>query len=162
MARLDQNKRGFARHLRREQTDAEKALWKLLRSRQLENYKFRRQHVIGPFIVDFCCLNPKIAVELDGSHHVDNKAYDKTRTEFLQEKGFEVIRFWDNEVLKESEAVISRILSALTSSSSESPIARRKPGEGGGEGAMNLSQLDKVAVPSSQPSPILRTGEGVR
>src|SRR5438105_4583564 len=103
MARVDWKKREFARHLRCKQTDAEKSLWKLLRSRQLENYKFRRQRVIGPFIVDFCCLNPKLVVELDGSHHMDNKPYDKTRTEFLQEKGFEVLRFWDNQVLKETE-----------------------------------------------------------
>ncbi|OGR89528.1 MAG: hypothetical protein A2992_03760 [Elusimicrobia bacterium RIFCSPLOWO2_01_FULL_59_12] len=114
MAYAEPLRREFSRILRKEQTDAEKTTWKLLRSRQFAGFKFRRQRVIGRFIADFCCLNPKLIIELDGSHHLDRKDYDAVRTVYLGEMGFRVIRFWDNQVLNESEAVTAAILDALT------------------------------------------------
>ena len=114
MARIPFQKLDFAKQLRRDQTDTENKLWKLLRSRQLAGYKFRRQRVIGSYIVDLCCLSPKLVIELDGGQHQDNIAYDEERTSFLIDQGFKVIRFWDNEVLQHSDDVVNRILCALT------------------------------------------------
>lgn len=129
MARIHAKKLAFAKELRKNQTDAERMLWRLLRSRQLAGYKFRRQRVIGKYIVDLCCLNPKLVIELDGGQHQEAVSYDEERTRFLMGQGFEVIRFWDNEVLQYPEDVASGILSALTPS-----FARPLPpsaGEGG-------------------------------
>lgn len=99
-------------------------MWQILRSRQLDGYKFRRQRVIGPYIVDFCCLNPKLIIELDGSQHTDNADYDETRTKFLQSEGFEVLRFWDNEALQNRDGVTEAILRALTLALSHVPRER--------------------------------------
>ena len=77
---------GSARQMRKEPTEAEKALWKALRRKGIEAMRFRRQRVVGPYIVDFCCLEQRIIVEVDGSHHQDDEvqAYDSQRTEFLE------------------------------------------------------------------------------
>src|SRR5437016_3217045 len=99
----------FAKKLRRDQTDTEHKLWTLLRSRRLVGYKFRRQQPIGPYIADFCCLRPRLIVELDGSHHAEQIEYDQRRTDFLKNEGFEVIRFWDNQMLKEADSVLEAI-----------------------------------------------------
>jgi very-short-patch-repair endonuclease len=114
MAKVLAKKLDFARRLRREQTDAENTLWKLLRSKQLSDFKFRRQHVIGPFIVDFCCIQEKFIVELDGHQHLDNKIYDTKRTQFLEQKGYKVIRFWDNDMLINPISVSNALTLALS------------------------------------------------
>ena len=113
--------RNFARSLRHNQTEAEKRLWKYLRSRELEGYKFCRQHPIGPYIVDFCCLNRKVIIEIDGGQHVMRKGADQKRTIFLEKKGFSVIRFWDNEVLQNTNEILGLILQRLSSSPSPRP-----------------------------------------
>ena len=120
------NKRDFARQLRKNQTDAEAKMWKLLRSKQLENFKFRRQHVIGPYIADFCCLFAKLVIELDGGQHAEAIQYDEARTRYLEEKGFKVLRFWDNEMLLHPEAVLEAVFGALTPT-----LSQLKLGEGG-------------------------------
>ena len=114
MAKIDSSKLDFARKLRREQTDAEKKMWRLLRSRQLAQYKFRRQRVIGPYIADFCCLSPKLIVELDGGQHIESQERDQRRSQELERHGFKVIRFWDNDVLTNPMAVTETLLRALT------------------------------------------------
>ena len=114
MSRTPYQKLDFAKKLRKDQTDTEKKLWGLLRSRQLAGYKFRRQRVIGSYIVDLCCLTPKLVIELDGGQHQENKAYDEKRTSFLIAQGFQVIRFWDNDVLQHLDDVANGILRALT------------------------------------------------
>jgi len=88
-------------------------MWRLLRSRTLAGYKFRRQYIIGSYIVDFCCVEQKLIVELDGGQHQDQKEYDDRRTRLLQAEGFKVLRFWDNELLKEPEAIKIRILESM-------------------------------------------------
>ncbi|TAK77298.1 MAG: endonuclease domain-containing protein [Gammaproteobacteria bacterium] len=105
----------FARELRRKSTDAETFLWKLLRNRRLKQYKFRRQHVIPPYIVDFACLRKKLVVELDGCHHADPKVkrYDERRSRYLRAQGYEVIRFWNSVVFRKIEEVIDDIIHAL-------------------------------------------------
>jgi len=105
---------GAARRLRRSMTDAELALWRILRSRQLQGFKFRRQHPIGPFVADFVCLERKLVVELDGGHHAQQAEADAERTQYLQGAGFRVIRFWNNDVLTEMDGVAEWVLATLT------------------------------------------------
>ncbi|MCL7488982.1 MAG: endonuclease domain-containing protein [Desulfobulbaceae bacterium] len=107
------NLKPLARILRKKQTDAEKLLWRHLRNRQVANCKFRRQFAIKPYIVDFVCLSPRLVIELDGSQHVEAADYDRVRTEFLAAEGFKVLRFWNNEVLEETEAVLQKIYEEL-------------------------------------------------
>jgi very-short-patch-repair endonuclease len=97
------------RTLRNEMTDAERALWAALRGRQFSGLKFRRQHPFGDFILDFVCLAHKLVIEVDGSQHDKSKEYDDLRTKRLGTAGFRVLRFWNNDVLQEIEAVKERI-----------------------------------------------------
>ncbi len=99
----------LARKLRKNQTDAEKILWRQLRGRQMLQYKFRRQFPIDPYIVDFVCLDLKLILELDGSQHIEQAEADLTRTGFLNQCGFEVIRFWNNDVFENLDGVLESI-----------------------------------------------------
>jgi len=102
------------RKLRNEATEAEKALWIRLRGRQLLGYKFRRQQVLGRYIVDFVCLEKRLVVEVDGSQHFVQQRYDEARTRWLEAQGYRVIRFLNNEVLGgDIEAVIDAIVHQL-------------------------------------------------
>jgi len=103
-----------ARQLRRDQTDAEQKLWGKLRDRQLGGAKFRRQHPIGPFVTDFCCAQRKLVVDLDGGQHAEDVASDQKRSRFLEERGYRVLRFWNYDVLGNTEAVLERIADALS------------------------------------------------
>ena len=104
----------LARTLRRDQTDAERALWRLLRQRP-RGAKFRRQHPAGRYILDFFCVESKLAIEADGAQHLtsDGVAADEERTRYLTQRGIRVLRFTDREILLESEAVIRVIEAAL-------------------------------------------------
>jgi very-short-patch-repair endonuclease len=102
-----------ARRLRRQQTDAESKLWARLRARQLCGAKFRRQHAIGPFIADFCTVERGLVIELDGGQHATQAQADQRRSAYLERSGYRVLRFWDNEVLMNMEAVLQRIFQAL-------------------------------------------------
>ncbi|MEG3084655.1 DUF559 domain-containing protein [Sphingomonas sp. PB2P12] len=103
-----------ARGLRRNATEAEDRLWYQLRSRRLKNFKFRRQVWIGPFIADFLCMDAMLVVEVDGSQHIDEAAYDNSRTVFLATKGYRVIRVWNNDVMQRMDGVLAAILDGLT------------------------------------------------
>jgi very-short-patch-repair endonuclease len=103
----------YARNLRQSLTDAECLLWSRMRRRQLAGFKFRRQHMIGPYICDFVCSEAAIVIELDGSQHLDAAAYDSRRDDFLRSKGFRVLRFWNGHVLRETDDVIETIFEAL-------------------------------------------------
>jgi very-short-patch-repair endonuclease len=100
-----------AKRLRRERTDAEDKFWQAVRDRQLDGFKFRFQHSVYPRVADFACLDAMLIVEIDGGQHGD--AQDDERTAFLQSKGFEVLRFWNNEVLANLEGVMSVVHAAL-------------------------------------------------
>ncbi|MBI4311255.1 MAG: endonuclease domain-containing protein [Chloroflexi bacterium] len=76
-------------------------LWRPLRGRGLEGHKFRRQHPIGKYVVDFVCLEKRLVIELDGSQHLEQQAYDADRTKWLESEVYGVLRFWDNEVFAE-------------------------------------------------------------
>jgi very-short-patch-repair endonuclease len=102
-----------ARGLRSRMTDAEHLLWRHLRNRHLTGKKFRRQHEIDRYIVDFLCPEAKLIVELDGGQHAEMMAVDAERTRRLEALGYRVPRFWNNEVLTNTEAVLEVILGAV-------------------------------------------------
>ena len=104
-----------AKQLRRNQTEAEAKLWSHLRNHQLKDIGFRRQHAIGPYIVDFCAPRKKLIIELDGGQHLEQEEYDRERTSFLASKGYQVLRFWNNEVMKDIDGVLRVIDLALVS-----------------------------------------------
>ncbi len=116
---------GTARRLRSDSTDAERQLWYRLRGRRLEGFKFRRQFAIGSYVVDFACLERKLIVELDGGQHAEQIDHDELRTRLLEARRFRVLRFWNDEALRETEAVLEVILSELRQS--PSPGASRRP-----------------------------------
>ena len=101
----------FARHLRRNQTDAEWRLWYHLRGRRLLGLRFRRQHPIGPYFADFACLELQLVIELNGGQHNDPRSlyHDGVRSDVLAGFGYEVLRFWDNDVLHDAPAVLGVI-----------------------------------------------------
>jgi very-short-patch-repair endonuclease len=107
--------RGNARRLRREMTDAERKLWYAVRARRFERLSFRRQALIGPFIVDFFCPVHRLIVELDGGQHGTDEAlrYDGERTVWLAANGYRVMRFWNRDVLTNLDGVLSAILEAV-------------------------------------------------
>ena len=105
----------FVRNLRRKQTEAEKMLWARLRNREMTGTKFRRQQPIGSYVVDFVSFERKLIVEIDGGQHNDREAREKDeqRTAWLNEKGYRVLRFWNNEVLTSTNGVLEQIIQAL-------------------------------------------------
>lgn len=96
--------------MRNEPTDAEHALWQIVRGKKLEGMRFRRQHPIGNYIVDFICPDKKLIIEMDGSQHAESR-YDKKRDQNLSALGYTVLRFWNKEVLAEPVLVAEKILS---------------------------------------------------
>ncbi|MEX2298105.1 MAG: DUF559 domain-containing protein [Dongiaceae bacterium] len=102
-----------ARTLRRNMTDAERMLWHRIRHKQIDGHRFRRQVPIGPYIVDFACLDARLIVEVDGGQHADAVFEDRVREAWLAARGYRVVRFWNNEVIDNPDGVIARIASAL-------------------------------------------------
>ena len=105
--------RGLAKNLRGKATNTENYLWLFLKNRQLEGVKFRRQEPMGRYILDFVSYERKIVIELDGGQHAENKKKDKERDAWLNSQGYEVLRFWDNEVLKNKDGVLESIRQKL-------------------------------------------------
>lgn len=103
----------LARGLRQEETRAEEVLWNALRGRQLAGLKFRRQHPVGTLVLDFCCPDYLLAIEVDGSVHEDSVERDEERTLWLEASGYRVIRFRNEVVLNDLGAVLDRILSTI-------------------------------------------------
>ena len=102
-----------SRKLRHNQTEAEAKLWRALRAHQMNDVHFRRQHAIGSYIVDFCAPRKKLVIEVDGGQHLEQEEYDRQRTAFLESQGYRVLRFWNHDVMKELDGVMSVILEAL-------------------------------------------------
>jgi very-short-patch-repair endonuclease len=109
------NQLSLAKGLRQRQTDAEIKLWYRLRDRQLEGEKFRRQHRIGEYIVDFVCLEHKLIIKIDGGQHNDMpvKEEDEQRTRWLETAGYRVLRYWNNDILENTEGVLENIREML-------------------------------------------------
>ena len=106
------NQTQFAKHLRQNMTDAEKLLWYHLRAYRLNGKRFRRQQPLGPYIVDFVHFGSRVIVEADGGQHNDSLS-DKERDAWLRSQGFRVLRFWNHEILRQADVVLSVIYEAL-------------------------------------------------
>src|SRR4030042_860570 len=120
------------RALRNNMSDAEQALWNVLRGRRVSFLNFRRQHPFGNYILDFVCLEIKLVIEVDGGQHGQQAGYDENRTQELQAAGFCVLRFWNNEVLKEIESVKEKIWLVVQGLQSHVPPPPPPPPGGGG------------------------------
>ena len=114
-------------------TDAERKLWWILRSRRLAGFKFRRQVPMAGYILDFYCVQVRLAVELDGGQHAEPEAleYDQRRSLALNQQGVRVLRFWDDDVLKHSDAVAQSIYDACCAEPSPCPLPEYRAREGG-------------------------------
>ena len=110
---INHAKRDRARELRGNATPFEQIFWQTVRGHRFAGFKFRRQQVIGPFIVDFACLSAKLVVELDGSQHAEAVAYDTQRDAWLNSEGYRVFRVWNNEWTQQQEAVLERLWEML-------------------------------------------------
>ena len=126
--------------LRRNQTPAERVLWKALRGRRLAGFKFRRQHALGRYIADFYCARARLVVEIDGAIHQDpdRRLEDSVREEEISSRGLSIVRFTNDEVLKQTENVLQRLQAQIVqlTETSEPPVpCRYSPSPHGGEGA---------------------------
>ena len=136
----------FVRKLRKAQTDAEQLMWLMLRDRRLLDLKFRRQHPVEPYVLDFYCNDMKLAIELDGGQHnePETRKKDKKRAQFLENQGIRVLRFWDHEVLKETEAVLEAICFVVEKKREDhqrQPLSHPRTGERG-LGGVDLVTID--------------------
>ena len=109
----------YAREMRRQPSDAERRLWYFLRRKNLLGFRFRRQVPFGPYILDFFCSDASLAIEIDGGQHADQHAYDSARSRYLRDKGIRVVRFWNNEVLRNTSGVLEVIVEELKTTSFE-------------------------------------------
>ena len=130
--RVNKMTRQNALRLRKDLTDAEFVLWQLLRSRQLAGLKFRRQVPVGPWIVDFVTFEHKVIVEADGGQHADSER-DKERDSDLRARGFQILRFWNNEILQNEEGVLQIIIEKIGKAPSPRGL-RPRPSPTRGEG----------------------------
>ena len=112
-----------AKILRRTMTDAEQKLWYFLRAHRFMGKKFKRQKPLGRYVVDFVCLEEKLIIELDGGQHADSLEYDRERDSWLRSQGYTVLRFWNNQLMNETESVLEQI--RLTLSPDPSPVNGR-------------------------------------
>jgi very-short-patch-repair endonuclease len=119
-----------SRSLRKRMTDAERVLWRHLRNRCLGGWKFRRQYPVGPFIVDFICVEKNVVIELDGGQHAENEELDVQRSAYLNKMGYRVFRFWNNQVLQDTEAVLEKIFAILADTAQNSPSPQPSPPSG--------------------------------
>ena len=101
-----------SRRLRRELTFPEQRLWSALRSRRAAKLKVRRQHPIGPYVVDFVCVQHALVIELDGDSHIGRADHDRERQSYLESEGYRVLRFGNDDVLNDLDAVLNAILQA--------------------------------------------------
>ena len=113
-------------------TDAEALMWKMLRSRRIADVKFRRQHPIGRYILDFYCHEKKLCIELDGAQHMEAESYDEQRAAWLKAQGIKVLRFWNNQMLAETESVMEAIYNelVLTRAPANTPLPQAGEGKG--------------------------------
>lgn len=153
---MNSSRQEFAKQLRSNMTDAEKFLWYHLRGHRFQGVKFKRQQPLGNYIVDFVSFEMKIVVEVDGGQHFESGA-DSQRDAWLQGQGFHVLRFWNNEVLSETESVLEKILHVLTSVPSPQPLSHK------GRGVLTHTPGDKsdgVESPRNHSLPLGGGGLG--
>ncbi len=119
----------YAARLRRDRTEAEDRLWKIVRNRQLGGYKFRFQASLYPYVVDFLCIEARVIVELDGGQH--SEAKDAPRTAFLESSGYRVLRFWNNDVVENIDGVADTLLAVLTAAAKKKALTQPSPAKAG-------------------------------
>ena len=139
--------RKHARALRREMTKAEKKIWQMLRARQTEGYRFRRQVPIGHFIADFACHEARMIVEIDGDQHDPSSESEVRRTRFLEGEGYRVLRFWNSDVLENRDGVVEIIIAA-TNKPPTRPAAPAAPGVPGARARWQRRPKDAGFKPS--------------
>lgn len=127
--------KSVARGLRKRPTDAEKLLWRHLRNRLLADFRFRRQEPIGSYVVDFVCFESKLVVEADGGQHEEQIEADAARTRYLQSCGYQVLRFWNHEILGNINGVLEHIHNVLINTPHPGPLP-------GGEGDKRASRRE--------------------
>ena len=148
----------LTRHLRRNITDVERHLWRRLRDRQIKGFKFRRQHPFREYVLDFVCLEAKLVIELDDSQHFDAQSPDAVKTSKLVAAGFQVLRFWNNEVLSNIEGVLEVVWRALPEEIQPPPSL---PSPLQGEGDEALEEKSSIAIPQGDSvTPSSLQGEG--
>ena len=126
-----------ARELRNKTTDAERKLWQHLKGRQLQNIKFRRQYPIAGYVADFASPEIRLVIELDGGQHLEQREYDQKRAHKLARNGYRVLRFWNDEVLLQTEHVLSELLRIIDATPPQPSPAFE------GEGAKGKSKARK-------------------
>lgn len=136
----------FAKTLRQQMTDAEQRLWRHLRAHRTSGEKFRRQQPLGPYVVDFVHFGKRLVVEADGGQH-NEASSDASRDAWLTEQGFRVLRFWNNEILQNTEAVLETILSALIETP---PLPNPSPTRGEGLKTVHFDSHPPVAGEGEQ------------
>jgi len=134
----DRQLRERAREMRANPTRAERRLWSMLRNRRMPAAKFRRQHAIAPYIVDFACIERWLIIEADGGQHADSKS-DPRRDAYLRRLGFRVLRFWNDDVLGNSSGIFEAIAAALHTPRPPKPAAWAPPSPLRGEGLSGAS-----------------------
>ncbi|MGD0828534.1 MAG: endonuclease domain-containing protein [Desulfobaccales bacterium] len=117
--------------MRKRLTDAERLLWRHLRNRELDGWKFRWQYPVGSFIVDFICVEKNLVIEVDGGPHAETEEQDIQRSTYLNRMGYRVFRFWNNQVMQETEEVLEAILAILANTDQNSPSPQPSPPRGG-------------------------------
>ena len=165
----------FARKLRTNPTDTESLLWRYLRAGRVDGYKFKRQQPLGGYIVDFVCFESRLIIELDGGQHADQAEADKIRDQWLNGQGFQVVRFWNNEVMTNLEGVLQCIHAALSpsprlsvptrglrSATGLSPCGTVCKGEGENQGcaAPSPTGRERENLQCATPSPLVGEGWG--
>jgi very-short-patch-repair endonuclease len=147
-----------AQGLRRNSTDAENVLWQKIRNRQVCGAKFKKQFPIGPYVADFACIEKMLVIEVDGGQHYESNK-DKTRTEYLKKRGYDVLRFWNNEILGNIEGVIDTLALKISRDSFS-----RSAGEGWDEGVVQHERCSGAAdyVGHPHPNPLPQAGEGIK
>jgi very-short-patch-repair endonuclease len=155
MHRVKPNQKAFATSLRNSPTDAERALWESLRGDLLNGLRFRRQFPIGIYIVDFVCFETRLIVEVDGGQHAESK-HDETRDIWLKSEGFQVLRFWNNEVLQNMEGVMQVIAETINFREQvlpPPPKATKEPFQVSGEGRGEVKAPNANHSPATRSSP---------
>ena len=132
--KLPEDLRIWAREMRGSMTDAEALIWRLLRGRRIAGAKFRRQHPLGRYILDFYCDEKKLCIELDGGQHMEAAGYDQYRDAWLRARGIYVLRFWNNQVLTETEGVMKVIYQVLLAHNFPDALGTTLPQVGEGQG----------------------------
>ena len=123
------DQRQFTKTLRQNMTDAEQLLWRHLRAHRMDGQKFRRQQPLGPYIVDFIHFGLRLIVEADGGQHVDSD-HDATRDAWLRNQGFTLLRFWNNDILHNTDAVLESIWNAVRAGTPAPPAPLPRGGRG--------------------------------